>query len=133
MGGVGSETRTAGEIGSVGGSRRAAAYSSAMSLLADLATRDRWRAEGKSVVAATVISVEGTAPRPPGSRMLVAGDGEVAGSVSGGCVESDVIVQAEHVAQSGEPRVLTYGITDEEAFEVGLACGGTIRVLVERW
>lgn len=84
-------------------------------------------------MAATVISVEGTAPRPQGSRMLVAGDGEVAGSVSGGCVESDVIAQAEHVVRSGEPLVLTYGITDEEAFEVGLACGGTIRVLVERW
>lgn len=65
--------------------------------------------------------------------MLVAGDGEVVGSVSGGCVENDVIAHAGLVAQSGAPTVLTYGITDEEAFEVGLACGGTIRVLVEPW
>jgi xanthine dehydrogenase accessory factor len=92
-----------------------------MSLLDELAVRDRWKANGRSVASATVISVEGTAPRPPGSRMLVADDGETVGSVSGGCVENDV---ATHALQA---------ITDEEAFEVGLACGGTIRVLVEPW
>lgn len=65
--------------------------------------------------------------------MLVADDGETVGSVSGGCVENDVSTHALQVISSGESKVLTYGITDEEAFEVGLACGGTIRVLVEPW
>jgi len=85
------------------------------------------------VAAATVVSVEGTAPRPPGSRLLVADDGEMVGSVSGGCVEGDVVTAALEVIRSGEPVLRTYGISDEEAFGVGLACGGTIRVLVEPW
>ena len=104
-----------------------------MTLLDDLAVRDAWKAEGRGVAAATVVSVDGTAPRPPGSRLLVADDGEMAGSVSGGCVESDVATRALDVIRTGEPTVVTYGISDEQAFEVGLACGGTIRVLVERW
>jgi xanthine dehydrogenase accessory factor len=104
-----------------------------MSLIEDLAVRDAWRRQGRSVAAATVISVKGTAPRPAGSRMLVADGGEMVGSVSGGCVENDVAVHAAEVMRSGEPKILTYGITDDQAFEVGLACGGTIRVLVERW
>lgn len=104
-----------------------------MSLLDDLDVRDRWAAEGRTLVAATVLAVEGSAPRPPGSRMLIASDGEIVGSVSAGCVESELMVHAAEVAASGEPQVHTYGITDEAAFEVGLACGGTIRVLIEPW
>lgn len=104
-----------------------------MSLLEDLALRERWHADGKEVVAATVISVRGTAPRPPGSRLLVSSEGEVVGSVSGGCVEGDVITRANQVMASGVPQVVGYGISDDEAFAVGLACGGTIEVLIEPW
>ena len=104
-----------------------------MSLLDDLEVRDRWRADGKEVVAATVISVRGTAPRPPGARLLMSSHGDVVGSVSGGCVEGDVATRAAEVMGSGRPQVVEYGISDEEAFAVGLACGGTIEVLIEPW
>jgi xanthine dehydrogenase accessory factor len=104
-----------------------------MALITDLEVRDRWLADGRSAVAATVIAVGGTAPRPPGSRMLIASDGEMVGSVSAGCVESEVAIHAAEVLASGEPQVRSYGITDEAAFQVGLACGGTIRVLIEPW
>jgi xanthine dehydrogenase accessory factor len=104
-----------------------------MSLHDDVAVRNEWVAAGKSVAAATVIAVSGTAPRPPGARMLVSSDGDVIGSVSAGCVDGDVVTHARKALESGRAAVHAYGISDEQAFEVGLACGGSIRVLVEPW
>src|SRR3990172_7060095 len=104
-----------------------------MSLADALAIRDQWTAEGKRVAAATVISVAGSAPRPAGARLLLSSSGEVVGSVSSGCVEGDVTARAEAVLPGGEATIVTYGISDDQAFEVGLSCGGTIRVLIERW
>lgn len=105
----------------------------AMGLREDLALRDLWVREGKTVAAATVIAVEGSAPRPPGARMLVSSAGDIAGSVSSGCVEGDVAARAGAVLAGGLPAVVTYGISDDQAFEVGLSCGGTIRVMIEPW
>ena len=92
---------------------------------------DRWRDAGKRVAVATVIKTEGSAPRPIGARLAVTADGEMAGSVSGGCVENAVMIEAQDVLKTGLPRVVRYGITDEMAWDVGLACGGTIEVFVE--
>lgn len=93
---------------------------------------DAWRAGGQPSATATVVSVKRSAPRPPGAKMAVAGDGTVQGMVSGGCVEGAVVVAAEEVLEGGPPRLLHFGIADEEAWEVGLPCGGEIGVWVDR-
>jgi xanthine dehydrogenase accessory factor len=91
----------------------------------------RWREVGRKVAVATVVATRHSAPRPVGSKLFVGDGGELVGSVSGGCVESDVVLAAQEVLSGGPPRLLTYGITDEMAFGIGLPCGGEIDVFVE--
>ena len=97
-----------------------------------LALAAAWRAEGREVALATVVSTWGSSPRPVGSQLVIAGDGAFHGSVSGGCIEGAVIGEAQEVIADGEPRLLSFGVTDEMAWEVGLTCGGTVEVFVER-
>jgi xanthine dehydrogenase accessory factor len=96
-----------------------------------LADIDRWLAAGQRVALARVVGVEGSGPRDPGATMAVSEDGQVAGSVSGGCVEGAVVTEALDVLATGRPRMCTFGYSDDEAFAVGLTCGGTVRVFVE--
>ena len=91
-----------------------------------------WREEEKKVALATVVKVERSGPLGAGTSMAVSEDGQVVGSVSGGCVEPAVFEEALNAIESGEPRLLTYGISDDEAFGVGLTCGGVIHIFVER-
>lgn len=95
-----------------------------------LPTLERWAADGLRTAVATVVSTERSAPRDPGAALAVSERGEVAGSVTGGCVEPAVYREAQEVLGGGEPRLRTYGIPDEDAFEVGLPCGGTVRIFV---
>jgi xanthine dehydrogenase accessory factor len=92
---------------------------------------DRWRARGDRVAMARVVATRRSAPRPIGSKLIVSESGELAGSVSGGCVESEVVEAAREVLAGGEPRLLTFGISDELALTVGLPCGGEIDVWVD--
>jgi xanthine dehydrogenase accessory factor len=95
-----------------------------------LSELERWRARGDRVAMARVVATRRSAPRPVGSKLIVSEQGELAGSVSGGCVESEVVEAAREVLAGGEPRLLTYGISDELALSVGLPCGGEIDVWV---
>lgn len=90
-----------------------------------------WAKEGRGVVIATVVETWGSAPRRVGAQLVIADDGEMQGSVSGGCVEGAVVLEAIDALDKKEARVLEYGVSDGDAFAVGLACGGTIRILVE--
>ncbi|PGH56080.1 xanthine dehydrogenase [Azospirillum palustre] len=90
-----------------------------------------WRTAGRRVALATVVSTWGSSPRPVGSQMAVDDRGSMAGSVSGGCIESAVAHEAVKTMEDGEPRLLSFGITNEMAWEVGLACGGQVQVYVE--
>jgi xanthine/CO dehydrogenase XdhC/CoxF family maturation factor len=96
-----------------------------------LKTAAGWVREGESVALATVIQTWGSSPRPAGSRFAVTRTGKMAGSVSGGCIEGAVAEAALETMQSGQPALLTFGVTDEMAWEVGLACGGKVNVFVE--
>ncbi|MCY4179924.1 MAG: XdhC family protein [Litoreibacter sp.] len=90
-----------------------------------------WHRAGKGAALATVVETWGSAPRRVGSQLAISGEGEIAGSVSGGCVEGAVVVEAMDAIEGGMPLLLEYGVSDDEAFAVGLACGGTIRILLE--
>jgi xanthine/CO dehydrogenase XdhC/CoxF family maturation factor len=97
-----------------------------------LATAEAWRESGREVAIATVVETWGSAPRPVGSHLVIAGDGAFLGSVSGGCVEGAVVEEAAEVIASGAPRMLEFGVADETAWRVGLSCGGRIKVYVEK-
>lgn len=91
----------------------------------------RWQRLGRRVALARVVDLEGSGPRLPGAAMAVADNGEVAGSVSGGCVEGAVVTEALEVLDKGDRRMVSFGYSDDEAFAVGLTCGGTIHLFVE--
>jgi xanthine/CO dehydrogenase XdhC/CoxF family maturation factor len=92
---------------------------------------DSWLETGELVAVATVVRTSGSTPRPKGAAMAITVSGKVSGSVSGGCLESDVFEQAQEVLASGRPKLVHYGISDEMAFEVGLSCGGQVDIFVE--
>ncbi|NKC31566.1 XdhC family protein [Falsiroseomonas selenitidurans] len=92
----------------------------------------RWAAEGEKVALATVVETWGSSPRPAGSRLVLTASGRMEGSVSGGCIEGAVADAARQTMETGTPQLLDFGISDDRAWEVGLACGGKLKVFVER-
>jgi len=90
-----------------------------------------WRAENRKIALATVVKVSGSSLRPEGSKMLLSGDGSISGSVTGGCVEGAVFEETQDVLKTGTPKLLAYGVTNEQAWDVGLSCGGAIEIFVE--
>lgn len=97
-----------------------------------LTIAEDWMSAGRNVAVATVVETWGSAPRPVGSHLVIDGEGNFHGSVSGGCVEGAVVGEAMEVLESGKPRMLEFGVADETAWRVGLTCGGRIKVYVER-
>ena len=97
-----------------------------------LKAAENWRKAGRGVALATVVETWGSAPRPVGSNLVIDNEGNFLGSVSGGCVEGAVVTEAMDVIDSGKPKMLEFGVADEAAWNVGLSCGGTIRVYVEK-
>ncbi len=98
----------------------------------ELTIAEGWLQEGRQVAIATVVSTWGSAPRPSGAHLVIDSDGNFEGSVSGGCVEGAVVAEAMDILTSGKAKMLEFGVADETAFEVGLSCGGNIRVYVEQ-
>lgn len=97
-----------------------------------LSIAEAWMGEGRRIAVATVVQTWGSAPRPVGSHLVIDADGNFHGSVSGGCVEGAVVSEAVDVIADGEPKMLDFGVADETAWQVGLSCGGKIKVYVER-
>lgn len=97
-----------------------------------LTLAERWVGEGRKVALATVVETWGSAPRPVGSHLVIDADGNFEGSVSGGCVEGAVVGEAVDIIETGAPRMLEFGVADEAAWQVGLSCGGRIKVYVEK-
>ncbi len=93
---------------------------------------EQWRKDGEKIVVATVVATRRSAPRPIGASLAISESGKMCGSVSGGCVESEVFESAQEVFETGEPKMLSYGIDDDVAWSVGLPCGGEIDVFLER-
>lgn len=122
----------AGEATGYMGERERCCMNEMMMNLDPLVTAETWRKSGREVAIATVIETWGSAPRPPGSHLVIDGEANFEGSVSGGCVEGAVITEALEVIGSGEAKMLEFGVADETAWRVGLSCGGRVRVYVER-
>lgn len=120
-------------VGAIGGGSGDSVVASANPFAGDpLGLAKRWKDAGRRVALATVVETWGSSPCPPGSQLAVDQDGHFEGSVSGGCVESAVIEEAARVLETGTPTLLEFGVADEEAWAVGLACGGRVRIFVER-
>ena len=98
-----------------------------------LSVAAQWRAAGEDVAVATVTETWGSSPRPAGSRLAITASGKMAGSVSGGCIEGAVADAAQLTMRTGAPQLLDFGVTNERAWEVGLACGGKVKVFVEKF